>query len=251
MDPIILGIIQGLTEFLPVSSSGHLVLLSRVFELHQDVVIDAFLHLGTLAALGFYFRARIGRLISGLFGRGEPMRERGWAAYIVLGSIPIGLAGLLLQDPIESTFAAPGFAAGMLLVTGLLLLATRFARPRRSELELRDAVLIGLAQAVALLPGISRSGATIATGLWLGLDRDLAFEFSFLLSIPAVLGANLLQLSRLCRVDNLPGLLLGGLVAFFLGWLSLSILRAAVRRGRLGWFGLYCLGVGSIGLILL
>lgn len=251
MGPIILGIIQGLTEFLPVSSSGHLVLLGWVFEIHQDVVIDAFLHLGTLGALIWYFRARIGRLISSLFSRAEPRSEGRWAPYILLGSIPIGLAGLLFQAPIESAFAAPQFAAGMLMVTGLSLLSTGFARPRRSDLEPRDAVLIGLAQAVALLPGISRSGATIATALWLGLDRDLAFDFSFLLSIPAVLGANLLQLPRLSRVEGLPELVAGGLIAFSLGWLSLWLLRDVVRRGRLGWFGVYCLGVGIIGLALL
>jgi undecaprenyl-diphosphatase len=252
MESIILGIIQGLTEFLPVSSSAHLVVLGRLLGLRQDVALDAFLHLGTLCALILYFRGRIIQLILGIFGRGdEPGPARRWVGYILAGSVPIGLVGFFFRDWVEAAFAAPKIAAGMLLVTGALLLTARFARPRRQYPKLKDALIIGLAQAAALLPGISRSGATIAIALLLGLERSLAFEFSFLLSIPAVLGANLLQLSALSQVSNplLTGL--GGLMAFLIGGLSLFLLRSLVRRGELHWFGVYCFVIGSISLILL
>jgi len=254
---LILGLIQGLTEFLPVSSSGHLVLAQRLLGLREPVLtFDIALHLGTLVAVIIFFRRDIAGIVQGILGRGPERTSYTWLlVLLILGSVPTAAVGLLFKDTFEAMFASVLAVGVSLLITGALLLAAGLAgRPRRDLEKMRSwhALLIGLAQGLAITPGISRSGSTISVALLLGLERELAVRFSFLLSIPAILGAVALQ------VLDLPGgtglawtpLVLGGLVAGVSGWLALKLLLGLVRQGRIHWFAYYCLALGILALVL-
>lgn len=245
----ILGIVQGLTEFLPISSSAHLVLAGRFLGFDPPgLLLEAVVHLGTLCSVLLLFRRDIARLVRGLFNSGEERRRIG---RLVVGTLPIVLCGFLLQEKIEAAFSSLVIIGFSLLVTGALLFLADHAgrKAKRSEVRLRDSLLIGLSQAAALLPGISRSGATIATGMILGIRGAEAARFSFLLSIPAILGAGGLKLYQaLNNVTATPnewaGLLLGALTAGAVGALAIKGLLAVISRGRLKTFGVYCLAVG-------
>ncbi|HUU45339.1 MAG TPA: undecaprenyl-diphosphate phosphatase [Acidobacteriota bacterium] len=256
-EAIVLGVVQGATEFLPVSSSGHLVLISHAFGWADDsIAFEVAVHGGTLAAVLMYFRARLLTLTAAVFTRGhsaETVREsRRLMVFLVVGSIPAAVVGLALKIQIESAFAAPRLTAAFLIFTGILLLAMhRWSRPRGTLTTART-WWIGCAQAVAILPGISRSGATIATGSLLGVPAAKAAEFSFLLSIPAVAGAAMLELPDAVAAGQF-GLadVVGAVTAGLTGYLALSLVFAALRRGRFVWFGIYCLVIGAAAAILL
>jgi len=200
IEAIIIGIIQGATEFLPISSSGHLVLLPEIFNMtNPDLTLIGLVHAGTLLAVLIYFRQDVWNIITavlrGLAQRqpfAEPDAKLGWL--IVAGSIPVGIVGLLFADFFEEIFSSPTIAAGFLLVTAVLLVVGERMLSGKKELAQMtwsDAVVVGLFQMVALLPGVSRSGSTIVGGLSRGLDRSTAARFSFLLGIPAILAAGL------------------------------------------------------------
>lgn len=244
MSSIILGIIQGLTEFLPISSSGHLVLAGAIFKLSsQSLFYDVCLHMGTLLAVIVYFRYEIIELFT---------KRLRWLGLILIGSIPAGIIGVILKNRIESIFKVPLFSAGFLLVTSAILLSTRFAKERNRDIEIRDAILIGIAQAIAILPGISRSGMTIATALLLGIVWRQAFEFSFLLSIPAILGAMALEVKQLPEMNlSLRNGILGVGFSFLFGLLALWILKAFLRKRKFSTFAFYCLIVGVSSLLYL
>lgn len=250
---IILAIIQGLTEFLPVSSSAHLVLVPSLLGwAHPSVTFDIAVHLGTLLALVIYFAADIVKLFRGFLLSLRPKRTRtleeraygrlSWL--IVLGTIPIIVIGLLFKGWIESTFQSVIPVIVFLLITGVYLaIADVFSFPRKSNRELSPvgALLIGVAQAVALLPGISRSGATISTGLLIGLRREEAARFAFLLSIPAILGASVLEFSTLSLAQfPLGTLLLAAVVACGVGVLCIHFFLRLIVKTRLIWFAIYC-----------
>jgi undecaprenyl-diphosphatase len=251
---LLLGIVQGLTEFLPVSSSAHLVLFERFLGFDPPgVLLEAALHLGTLGAVLLLFRRDLVRLIRGLFHRGSERREVG---RLIVGTIPIVLLGFFFQDRVEEAFTSLGIIGFCLLVTGTVLFFADRAgrRAKRREVRLLDSILIGLSQAMAVLPGISRSGATIATGLILGVRGKEAARFSFLLSIPAILGAGGLKIIQAFSEGTVPtgewtGLLLGVLTAGLVGALAIKGLLAVIARGKLKVFGIYCLAVGLSVLI--
>jgi len=251
---LILGVVQGLTEFLPVSSSGHLVLAQRVLHLDPPgTLVEATLHLGTLIAVLFVFRRDIVRLLSALFIRGEERMEVGRLA---IATVPIALVGFLLRARIEQAFSSVLLVGICLLVTaGILFLADRASRStRRSSVRLFDALLIGFAQAAALLPGISRSGATIGTGLLLGIRGSQAARFSFLLAIPAILGAGAFKLYVALGEPAVTeaawgGLLLGAVAAALVGALAIKGLLAVIARGKLKAFGIYCAVVGVAAIV--
>lgn len=200
LEAIIIGIIQGATEFLPISSSGHLVLLPQIFQMtNPDLTLIGLVHAGTLLAVLIYFRQDLWNIITavlqGLYKR-KPLATAdakiGWL--IVVGSIPVGIVGLLFADFFEEVFGSPRVAAGFLLVTAVLLvLGERMLSGKKemAEMSWADAILVGLFQMMALFPGVSRSGSTIVGGLARGLDRPTAARFSFLLGIPAILGAGI------------------------------------------------------------
>jgi undecaprenyl-diphosphatase len=242
---VILGIVQGITEFFPISSSGHLVVLQSLFGLkEQQLAFDIFLHLGTLVSILIYFR----KDIIGLF-----IKDRRVLVFLIIASVPTAIIGYVFKDVAERFFGMPRIVGYMLLLTGSwLVLASYYSKyierliPRK-HIGASSSLLIGIAQGVAIMPGISRSGATIATGVLAGLDKELSFKFSLLLALPAVFGASLLKIRKiglsLTATDALP-FVLGGVVAMFVGLGAIKALSKAVRNNQLYIFGIYCFLVG-------
>jgi undecaprenyl-diphosphatase len=258
LQALLLGIIQGLTEFLPVSSSAHLTFAEHILSVPKEgrLALDVLLHLGTLLSLLVFFATRIVRLAGDLF-RPDPTRQpaaRRILLAIVIGTVPAGVIGYLLSDKLDIVFETTTYSAVFLLVTGCVLFATRWSKERKTGVGWLDGLVVGCAQAVSLLPGISRSGSTIAASLFQGLGRSEAFEFSFLLSIPAVLGAALLKLKDSPLMHGGAGptlpLLLGIAVSFVTGLLALFLLRRVLLKKRLHWFAYYCWIVGAVALVL-
>ncbi len=270
---ILLGILQGLTEFLPVSSSGHLVILEHVFDLQPEsremILFDLMLHLGTvLAVLVFYHRSLkryfgdLSRNLlpalrqpAGMFHRSASIR------FSVLAMAAIGVTGifyLLFSKAVETGFEKPSVVAICWLVTGTFLLLTDFRKHTRRGLRqfgLAAAIVVGLAQGVALFPGVSRSGATICAALLLGLHRRWAGEFSFLIGVPAILGATALHLMDVFHtpMDGLDWgpILAGSLVSAAVGWFALSLLIWFLRKAKFRYFAFYCylLGLVTLGVL--
>ena len=256
-DAIILGIVQGLTELLPISSSGHLVITERILGVTMPgVSFEVWLHLGTLVAIIGYFYKKILALTTSVFSK-SPDEETGYnrktIMALVIGTIPAVIVGLGLKSFIESMFDSPTFASSMLLVTGTFLLASALAKNKQLPISLPRGLYIGLAQAVAILPGISRSGSTITAAMFLGMKPAEAAEFSFLLAIPAVGGAFLLDLLStgfdVFTGGNLGIYLLGTVVSFAFGLLSIHYLLKIVKKGSFYIFGFYCLAAGILSLI--
>ncbi|MBL0712895.1 MAG: undecaprenyl-diphosphate phosphatase [Desulfosarcina sp.] len=274
----ILGIVQGLTEFLPVSSSGHLVIVQHLFGMQQaNLAFDVSVHVGTLGAVVIFFRRDIAAIllallryrptwrpatIRALLAPGSPDAEVRLAVLVVLGSIPTALIGLVLKRYEETLFASPLIAGVMLLVTGCLLYLTR--RPQTAArahpastrplaaISVRDSLRIGFVQGLAVMPGISRSGTTIAAGIFAGINPQAAARFSFLLSIPAVAGAALLVLMDAIgqgQIDPVP-CLAGGLIALIVGYAALTFLVYLINKGRLYTFAPYCWIVGLAAIVL-
>jgi undecaprenyl-diphosphatase len=253
---LILGIIQGATEFLPVSSSGHLVIVPWILGWPMpSLAFDTIVHLGTLVAVVTYFADDLWRLIRDwgghLFLRWPSSDDSRLAWLLIVGTIPAVIAGFVGEKLFERLFSAPVWVGGFLFITAALLVASERLGKRHKDvhqLTLWNAVLIGLAQAAAIAPGLSRSGATIAVGLFLGLRRPAAARFSFLLSIPIILGAGTLQLVNLAssQPENTtwPPLLIGFVAAAITGYLTIRFLLSYLRHGRLYPFAVYCALVG-------
>lgn len=256
LEVTLLGLLQGVTEFLPVSSSGHLALLQHVWMVPEAtrLPLTAMLHVGTAMAVIGCFARRIGAVAAGCFSgnRSERSDSLRLIGFVALGTLPAGLVGVLLRGWVAAAFASPVLIAAMLIVTGAGLFCTRYVRRNDARLGIWSVVLIGIAQAVSILPGVSRSGATIATGLYLGLNRKEAFEFSFLLSLPAVLGGAALELRhiRIGAVDVLS-MAVGTVVALISGVLALALLRRAVVGRWFYRFGFYCWLIGLTALLMI
>ena len=269
LQALLLGIVQGLTEFLPISSSGHLVLVQHLFGLHEaQLSFDVSVHVGTLAAVVIYFRKDIFNILMGLLAAikkadasGDTNEAHGaqvrLAGLIIIGSIPTAAIGLILHGHADRLFTSPPLTGAMLLLTGGLLFATRpisrepsTAGRSLQELTLKDALLMGVTQGFAVIPGISRSGSTIAIGILTGIRHETAARFSFLLSIPAVTGAALLVLKDAIQQGDihLPTCLLGGMIALVVGYAALALLVYLVQKGRLYLFAPYCWAVGGLTL---
>ncbi len=250
IEAIISGAVQGATEFLPVSSSGHLVLVHSFFGASQssNLIFDVLLHIATLFAVLIYFRGAIAEILL--------KRKIKEIFLLAAATVPAVVAALLFKGRIEVFFASPRTVVGMLLVTGAVLLSTKAAgRIKRPVLEspgIFSSLFVGLAQAFALVPGISRSGMTISAGLFSGMDGKTAFRFSFLLSIPAILGAGLLELFTLEKETLMAvrwGYCGAGMaVAFLFGLASLSVLGRVINYKKLYIFGWYCIMVGLLGI---
>ena len=255
---VLLGVLQGLTEFLPVSSSGHLVIAQAILGVPQPgIALEVVLHAGTLAAVLVAYRRDLLAILRGI-ARAFPGRSchdaiaranarEAWL--IVLATIPAAVAGVLWKDRIEAAFEEPWLVAALLVATGVLLLATRFARTRRPEVGTGAALLMGAMQAVSLLPGISRSGATISGGLFAGTVPVRAVRFSFLMSIPAVLGSIVLEGPQVVRAaGGASGWSYAAAFATALiaGIFAIRALVWLAGRGRFHLFGFYCLAVGAL-----
>ena len=249
LDAVISGVIQGLTEFLPVSSSGHLVLLHNILGLKEpQLTFDIFLHLGTMISILIFFVKDIADIV---------LRNRRMLTLFILACIPTFIIGFAFKDAVEELFASPAIVGCMMVVNGVWLLAVHSIATKKQKyhaVSRFDSVIIGIAQGVAVIPGISRSGTTMGTGLMLGLEGSDAVRFSFLLSVPAILGASAVKFAQIwdgrIAVDTVP-FIAGGLVALFTGLLAIFLLLKAVKASKLWAFGAYCILVGGITVFLL
>ena len=267
LEAIVLGILQGITEFLPVSSSGHLVLMQHFLGIKESqVFFDVMLHFGTLGAVIIVYYQLIESLIraglSALFQ--SDFYRRPWLIisntphlrltwFLLLGSIPTGLIALLFKDSLEAIFGKPMVVSAMLVVTGLILQLSRFGQKRgQAETPVRawHTPLIGITQGLAIIPGISRSGSTISIALLLGLSPRVAAQYSFLLSIPAILGAVVLKLKDVGEITIAPTIIIAGtLTSFIVGYIALRSLLAILNRGRFFIFSYYCFALGIIAVV--
>jgi undecaprenyl-diphosphatase len=261
-----LGVLQGVTEFLPISSSGHLVLGKAILGVHTaGVAYEVFVHFGTFLAILTVFWGDVWNILKAVGHvlchpspatwheryKEDPFLRL--AILICLGTIPVVVVGLLFEQEIEAAFASPLFVSLALIATGTLLLGTRWTRPNDTRFGLVRAFVIGIAQSFAILPGISRSGATIAAAMYVGVERSEAARFSFLLVLPAILGATVLEGVKLLQT-GVPSqgaiqLLVGTLAAYCSGAIALKWLLGVIRRGRLDRFAYYCYAIGIVGLI--
>ncbi|MCH2111392.1 MAG: undecaprenyl-diphosphate phosphatase [Planctomycetes bacterium] len=256
---LVLAVLQGLTEYLPVSSSGHLVLARQFLpggaELPTGAVIEIVLHLGTLFAVLIYYRTMVLDLLRSLWGGSEdPRGDRKLVYFLILGSVPAGLVGVFFEDAITGSFNGAQISCYGLLITGLVLLSSRqhYGTHDLKRMTLFAALVIGCAQACAIMPGISRSGVTIVCALFLGFRLESAASFSFLLSIPAILGAAMLKLPEVAWSElefPVGGLFIAVLLSFLVGLLALGFLVSVGRSRRLHWFAPYCFLAGFAGLL--
>ena len=264
---VVLGVIQGLTEFLPVSSSGHLVLFQNLFGLKEpEIFFDVSLHVGTLAAICVFFFKDLREIATTLFSVSTWSAREGsvWKrlcrkpeirlfGLILVGTLPTGFLGLLFRPMAAKAFSSILVVGTMLLVTGMLLWLTRGLKRggrNAAQLTILDALFIGTIQGLAILPGISRSGSTIAMGLFRGIDRETAARYSFLLSIPAILGAMALEMGEAVASGFPPMrvVLLGSFIAAVVGYGSLRILVHLVKKGDLHAFAPYCWLLGGVAI---
>ncbi|MGQ9678905.1 MAG: undecaprenyl-diphosphate phosphatase [bacterium] len=247
----ILGLVQGVTEILPISSDGHLAVIQYILKIPQQVRVNltAALHLGTSLAIVGFFAKRIKEIIQGAFSADSEQRShnRGLMLIVFLGSFPAGLAGLLIGDIVETTFANLKTIGVFFLINGVVLFSTVFPRKKETALSWRQALLIGMIQATAIFPAISRSGTTIALALLLGVKRYQAFEFSFLLAIPITLGAAVYELLHFdFAVITWNQVLLGVVTAGLFGISMILLLRRFVLSRWFFLFGIYCWLLGIV-----
>jgi len=267
---LILGIVQGLTEFLPVSSSAHLVFVPYLIGTTSSLAYDTLLHIGTLVAVVAYFWNDIINMLKSFFSslldifRGQfrkglqedQFKKLAW--FVIIGTIPAGLAGILFKSSFESLFNSVPIVGVFLIITGFLLWGSEMVSRRISnktslkEMSLKNSIIIGIAQAFAIAPGISRSGATISAGLFLGVDKELAARYSFLLSIPAILGAALVQAKDIGSMMDIGSVaaIAGFIAAIISGYLAVRFMLKLIKERNLLPFAYYCWIIGPLAIIL-
>lgn len=263
---IFLGFLQGFTEFLPVSSSGHLVLAQELLQIsHEgDISFEVFVHFGTLLSVFVAFHRDVVAILSAVMEAIVRPRESGTlyknneffrlGIFIIVGSIPAAIIGLQYEQEAVIFFSDPKLISVMLIITGFILYLTRFARPKEgTSVGLRTSIIIGCAQAVAIIPGISRSGSTISAGLFVGVSRENSAKFSFLMSLPVIFGATILKIFDLVALppsaNRILMLSVSTVVAGISGYVAIRVLFHALRRQIFGWFAYYCLVVGIAGVL--
>ena len=265
LDAVILAAVQGVTEFFPVSSSGHLVLVQRLLGIDsgQALTFDVFVHLGTVVSIVLVLRRDIVDVLRSLwrgvvhlrlreeYRTSEPARV---GLAMIVGSIPAGVVGILFRRQVQAAFADPKLVSVGLVLTGLLLFLTRLAKPVPGKrVGLLSGCLIGLAQAAAVIPGISRSGVTMSTATYLRLSPERAARFSFLLAVPVIVGAAVLETPRLLEASSgltLPSLIGAG-VSAVVGTIAIRAVLRQLERGGFSVFALYCLAAGTAGILFL
>ncbi len=263
LEAFMLGLVQALTEFLPVSSSGHLVLAQKLLGMNtqSDATFEVILHLGTLLAVCIYFRKQLLDLLKGI--QLDQGTERNlWLMkirFLVLGTLPAGVIGVAFKDQIESIFGDPQIVAICLMLTGIIVFSTTFKPESHQERDMAtlsplSGLWVGLAQAFAILPGISRSGSTIAMALLLKIPRKTAAELSFMLSIPVVGGAGLLKAVDLLKGDleiQWMPVMVGFGTSLIFGFLVLQIMLKWLEKPSFSWLGIYCIIAGALALLFL
>ncbi len=260
IEALFLGLVQGFTEYLPVSSSGHLTIASYLFGVNgeDNLTFTVAVHVATVLSTLVILWKEVAWIFKGLFN-GQMNDEKRYALNIVVSMIPVGIVGVFFKDYVEEIFGSGlAIVGAMLLVTALLLAFSYFAKPRqREDISMKDAFIIGLAQAVAVMPGLSRSGSTIATGLLLGNNKAKLAQFSFLMVIPPILGEALLDVIKAMKHGaeavtgdiSMGALAIGFLAAFISGCVACKWMIDIVKKGKLIYFAIYCAIVGAITLI--
>jgi len=249
---IISGVVQGITEFFPISSSGHLVILHSLFGVREETVaFDVFLHFGTLISIVVFFRKDIINMLG---------RDRKMLKFILAACVPTFIMGILFKDAVEALFSNVRFVGAALIATGIFLLFASLSAICRKSLHktgplgMVNSIVIGIAQGIAIVPGISRSGSTIGTALIAGLDEETSLKFSFLLALPVILGANLLKArhiyGNLVSIDTIP-FIAGGAAAAITGFLAIKAMFGILRKNMFFLFGIYCILAGASVIILL
>jgi len=258
-EALILGVIQGLTEYLPVSSSGHLAIGQALFGMNDgadNLMFTVAVHVATVLSTIVILWSEIDWIVRGLF-KCELNAETKYALNILVSMIPVGIVGLFFKDQVEAIFGSGLLVVGCcLLITAALLTFSYLAKPRQKEhISWKDALIIGIAQAVAVLPGVSRSGSTIATGLMLGNRKESLAQFSFLMVIPPILGEALLDVLKMVKGEDVMGgietlpLIVGFLAAFLSGCIACKWMINIVKKGKLIYFGIYCAIVGVVTIL--
>lgn len=265
IEAVLLGILQGITEFLPVSSSGHLALARAIIarDLETGITFEIVVHFGSFCSITVYYRALLGEILSDLFKSLTPQGIKNkrlfkdensrFCMIIVLSMIPAMVVGFTLKDTIEEAFLNPFFVSVMLIVTGALLYSTKFIKSPVKDVNANRGFWMGVAQAFAILPGISRAGSTISLGLLMGVDRDKVANFSFLMVLPVLAGAMLLEVIDLISLGEIQvpiaSLVAGYFTSFIAGYFALTYLIKLLKRKKFHYFAFYCWAVGVIGMI--
>ena len=267
---IVMGLVQGFSEFLPISSSGHLVLFSDWLDVKEvnntQLLLSVVVHLGTLAAVLVYFREDVKKMISrlpaipefvrnGLKVQNEEDEQTAMIWYIFIGSIPAAIIGFTFKDQLEELFTSKNAVILALTINALVLWSSRYAKEKSLKMNALFAVLIGCAQAMAIVPGISRSGMTIVFALWLGITRSASASFSFLLSIPVILGASLLELKDVGLGQLTSGQMLNFsgacLTAALSGYFAIRLIHTIIQKQKFEYFAVYCLAVSATSFVML
>ena len=261
---IIIGVVQGLTEFLPISSSAHLIFIHNILGVGSSLAFDTFLHMGSLIAVLFFFRKdvyemirawilSVGDIAQGRFVEGfkkDPYKRLAW--YVILGTIPVGIVGILFESQVEALFAGALYVpAFFLFVTGTILYLSQRMNSGKvdfNNMSAKESLFMGLGQACAIMPGLSRSGTTIAAGLTIGLNKEFAAKFSFILSIPAILGATVVQLGDIGSAldTNLWPVAFGFIAAAVSGYIAIKWVLDLIQNKSLDIFAYYCWAIGII-----
>ncbi|MEJ6572345.1 MAG: undecaprenyl-diphosphate phosphatase [Akkermansiaceae bacterium] len=262
---IIVGIVQGLAEFLPVSSSGHIVLTQYLLGIREvgsanqpDLAFEVILHLGTLVSVLLFFRKNLWRLVQSLYTK-DMIDERRKIMWLAVATVPAVIAALLFKDFFDAVPGKPVVVSALLYLTGLILFIPRLVKGGAEKVGLNASVVMGIGQAFAILPGISRSGSTIAAGLVSGVKAEKAAEFSFLMSIPAIAGGFVLTMKDRMETEGSffkalescfsPAYVAGAIAAAVVGLLAIYLVMGAVKRGKLEYFSYYCFAVATAGVL--
>ncbi len=264
---LLLGVLQGITEFLPISSSGHLLLAKYLFGIQDmPLLYDVFFHFATVLAVCTLYRKDLTNIAKDLiqfllqnigFRRSETVQSdinsgTRLCILLIIGTLPAAFVGGFYADYFRNIFSNPNAALIYLIITGVVLISTIWVPRGKKILTVLSSLLIGVVQSFALFPGISRSGITISAGLWLGIKPEEAVKYSFLLSVPVILGANILEFSNVSMQvlqNHIWYLIAGGITAYISGLIAIVLVLKVIKMGRFFWFGVYCLLVGTTGLL--
>lgn len=249
MEIVLLSFVQGVTEWFPISSTAHLVIAQELFKINVSIAFDIILHVGTLIGVILFLKKDLQSILRAVFKLEFSRREGKMFIYVILGTIPIGLAGFFLKSVFESMFKSLFVTGIAMLLNGFILYSTRHAKPVK-ELDAFDSFLIGVSQAVAITPGISRTGITVSTALLRGVKNDEAYRFSLLLSIPSVIGGSLVKLQDVSFKQESSMIILGIILTAVVGYFAMRAVREYVVKQSLHKFAYYCLAVGALILFL-
>jgi len=250
LQALALGLIQGITEWLPISSSGHLAIAQELMKLSVPVAFDVLLHFSSLLVIIIFFRRELADMLRAIFRFNKKSPDFKLALMVIIASIPTAIIGFSLDKLFESAFSNLLIIAIAFIITGFWILISGI-RHGENPIGIKSSLLIGIAQGLALVPGISRSGSTISTGLILGIKKEDAFKFSFLLAIPAILGANLFKIRELTLIPfSLSSIIIGLITAFIFGLASLFLLRRIIIGKKFHYFAYYCFIIGLITIII-